>query len=71
MGTGIKQQILEAEWAGYRWGMNHPTATPEEREQAADAKYSNINSGVLSYAFERGAVMALEGKQPEDLEDVE
>ena len=64
----LKEKIRAAEWIGYRWARNHPSATAEEARLAADGIWPESRSGVLSYAFERGWAMAREGKVPEPYE---
>ncbi|MBE7563070.1 hypothetical protein H7F10_08920 [Acidithiobacillus sp. HP-6] len=66
--TTLKERLLEAEWAGYHWAMEHPDATREDVENACDNYYPQAISGVLAYAFERGRAMAREGKTPEPME---
>ncbi|MDD5375430.1 hypothetical protein [Acidithiobacillus sp.] len=61
----LKESILAAEWAGYRWALQHPDATADEFEDASEAYLPEHMSGVLAYAFERGWAMAREGKTPQ------
>ena len=64
MGT-LKESILAAEWAGYRWALQHLGATADEVEDACIAYLPEHMSGMFAYAFERGWAMAHEGKAPQ------
>ena len=63
----LKESILAAEWAGYRWTLQHPDATADQVEDACEAYFPEHMSGVLAYAFERGWAMAREGKTPQPI----
>jgi len=60
----LKQQIMKAEWQGYRWALEHPQADVDAVEAACYALYPEISAGVLLYAFERGFAMARAGQKP-------
>ena len=63
-----KEQITEAEASGYRWGLAHPHASAEDREQAALGCYPDFQEAVLAYAFAQAAAKAIATVQNLDTE---
>jgi len=66
----LKLRIMQAEWQGYRWALEHPHADADAVEAACYSLYPETSAGVLLYAFERGCALARAGQQPEEPEPV-